>query len=101
MFIRDGIVMIKGYSFFYIIYLALCKIFTFLFFHGVKIIRFPFFLRGKKNISIGKNCSFGFGCRLESYQGGNILIEDNVLINDYLHIGSAISVRIKKDTLIA
>lgn len=93
--------MIKGYSFFYVIYLSICKVFTFLLFPNVKIIRFPLFLRNKKNISIGKSCSFGFGCRLESYQGGNILIEDNVLINDYLHIGSAISVIVKRDTLIA
>lgn len=93
--------MIKGYSFFHSIYLTLCKLCTMALFPKVKIIRFPMFLRGKTNIRIGKDCSFGFGCRLESYNNGKIIIEENVLINDYLHVGASLSVLIKRDTLIA
>ena len=39
---------------------------TKLFYHNVRLIRFPIDLRNKKNIDFGENLTTGVGCRLES-----------------------------------
>lgn len=78
---------------------------TRLFYPSAKIIRFPFDIRGKNHIKIGKDFTTGTGCRLEAYpidkQGYTIIIGDNVQINDYVHITGIHKVILGNNVLLA
>lgn len=70
-------------------------------------IRRPYYIHGHKNIEIGENFSSGVGLRLEAvlyYKGQRynpiIKIGDNVIINDYVHIGATNRVIIGNNVLI-
>ena len=83
---------------------------TKIFFPKARLIRFPFDIRGKKYIKYGKNFTTGVGCRIEAYNFNNrisdgknpqLIIENNVQINDYVHLSCAESVIIEDNVLIA
>jgi len=94
----------KRYSPFQLITLSFNVIRTKFLFKEARIIRFPFDLRGKKYISVGKGFTTGIGCRLEAYpiDEKNVLsIGENVQINDYVHITAMEKVSIGNNVLLA
>lgn len=96
--------LLKKYSFYQLIVLGLNLIKTKFLFKEARIIRFPFDVRGRKFISIKKGFTTGVGCRLEAYpiNSDNVLfIEENVQINDYVHITAMEKVTIGKNVLMA
>lgn len=91
-------------TFFELMYLARCFVFTRLFMPESRLIRLPIDIRGKKAIDFGKNLTTGYHCRLESYceRGEQSLIfGDNIQINDFVHISALEEVRIGNNVLIA
>lgn len=71
-----------------------------------RLIRFPFYCKGKKYIEWGKSLTTGVGCRLEALklkeQKNPILkFGNNVQLNDYVHICALKSVFIGNDVLMA
>ena len=94
----------KLYPFSRFIFLLVCLFRTKLFYRPAKMIRFPFDIRGKRNIKFGTGFVTGFGCRLEAYtseKSNAISIGDNVQINDYVHITAMRNVTIGNNVLIA
>lgn len=79
---------------------------TKLFYHNVRLIRFPIDLRNKKNIDFGENLTTGVGCRLESCpqtmtDSKLLKFGNNIQLNDYVHITAAHSVEIGNNVLMA
>lgn len=87
-------------------YLILSYIRTKLFYKGCRIIRFPFDIRNRKKIQLGKNLTTGHYCRIEVYNNNKkelkvLVIGNNVQINDFVHIAANKSVIIGDNVLIA
>lgn len=80
---------------------------TKLFYPKARIIRFPFDIRNKKWISLGKNFTCGVGCRIEAHPENKknknpiLIVGENVQINDYVHIAAKKQIVIKNNVLIA
>ncbi|MCX6113037.1 MAG: acetyltransferase [Proteobacteria bacterium] len=77
---------------------------TRVFFSKSRLIRQPFYIRGKKYINLGNGLTTGVGCRLDAFPMNKTLcieIGNNVEINDYVHIGAIKSVKIGNNVLIA
>lgn len=95
----------RGYGFFTFIYLLFSKVSTLLISPQSRLIRIPFFIRNKNNISFGRNLTTGVGCRIDAFVENagetKIYFGDNVQINDYVHIASVEKVVIGNDVLIA
>lgn len=54
-----------------------------------RLIRFPFDIRGKRYIDLGRNLTTGIGCRLEAFSADRrptMHFGRNVQLNDYVHI---------------
>lgn len=81
------------------------KIFTILFFPKARLIRLPFYFRGKDNISGCENLTTGVNLRIDLINVDSkspiLYIGKNVQINDYVHIGVTNEIRIGDNTLIA
>ena len=74
-----------------------------LLFRNIRIIRRPYYIRGRKFIKIGENFTSGVGLRLDGFSRNKqvcITIGNNVQVNDYVHIGAVDSVTIKNNVLI-
>ncbi len=98
--------MLKKYGLLGVLQLFYFKIRTKLLFKNARLIRFPFRLRGKALIRVGKGFTTGFNCRFDAFdvKGENkVLIEigEGVQINDYVHIGAIDKIIIKENVLIA
>jgi acetyltransferase-like isoleucine patch superfamily enzyme len=94
---------ISNYSLIGIFNLFINYLFTKLIFPSARIIRLPIYLKGKKYIKIGKNFTSGVGLRIDALPEDKrkcIEIGDDVQINDYVHIGSILSVKIGNNVLI-
>ena len=97
----------EKYSIFQIFCLIFYKIKGCLIFKNARPIRFPFRVRGKQYIKIGKGFTTGFNCRLDAFNINNLnekyLIEigENVEINDDVHIGAVEKIVIGDNVLIA
>ena len=98
----------KIYGFRGTLYMMYCFIATRLFYRGCRIIRFPFDIRGKKYIRLGKRLTLGRGCRFEVFpnlmkygEDKKLIIEDDVQMNDNVHICAMQSVIIRKNVLMA
>lgn len=77
-------------------------IFTKLFYKKARLIRLPFYVRGKKGISYGKGLTTGHGCRFDaSDDHKSLIIGENARIGDYVHINADKEVRIGDNVLIA
>lgn len=82
-------------------------IFTKIFFHQARIIRFPFDIRNRDWIKIGNNFTCGVSCRLEAHPNNTerinklLVIGDNVQINDHVHISAGSKIVIGDNVLIA
>lgn len=77
-------------------------VFTKLFFRKCRIVRMPFYIRGT-DIDFGTGLTTGVGLRIdiigdEKYT--KLIIGKNVQINDYVHIGAAIKIKIDDNCLI-
>lgn len=86
-----------------------CKLFiwlirTKLIAHQARIIRFPFDIRGRKYIDIGRRLTTGVGCRLEAFSEDGkkkMFFGSDVQLNDYVHINAMCRVEIGNNVLIA
>jgi acetyltransferase-like isoleucine patch superfamily enzyme len=79
---------------------------TRLFFPKARIIRHPFYIRGKKYIKIGKGFTTGVNLRIDAIPNRInkqfcLIIGEDVEVNDYVHIGAIESVIIGNNVLIA
>lgn len=78
---------------------------TKLFFKNARLIRYPVFIRNKKNIIFSKGFTCGYNCRIESIvdekYSGKIIFGENVKIGDYVHISAADLIEIGDNTLMA
>ena len=77
---------------------------TLFLFKGVRLIRFPIYLRGRSQIKFGKGFTTGVGVRLDALgDGSGVKIEfgTDVQLNDYVHIGAIEKVKIGNNVLIA
>ncbi len=93
------------YSFFEILGLLKNLLLTKLFYKKARLIRFPFYIRGKKYIKWSKGFTTGYSCRLDAFpiDKSDICIEigENCQINDNVHIGAVKSIKIGNNVLIA
>ena len=95
------------YSIFQIFCLIFYKVRGWFMFKNARLIRFPFRVRGKQYIKIGKGFTTGFNCRIDALNinnfGEKYLIEigENVEINDEVHIGATQKIIIEDNVLIA
>ena len=95
------------YSIFQIFCLIFYKVRGWFIFKNARLIRFPFRVRGKQYIKIGKGFTTGFNCRIDALNINNfgekylIEIEENVEINDEVHIGATEKIIIEDNVLIA
>ena len=95
------------YSIFQIFCLIFYKVRGWFMFKNARLIRFPFRVRGKQYIKIGKGFTTGFNCRIDALNINNLgekyLIEigENVEINDEVHIGATEKIIIEDNVLIA
>ena len=96
---------LKRYDLLGMIRLMADILFTKLFFPKARIIRRPFYIRGKKYIRIGDGFTTGIGARIDAFpkDGKGICIDigKDVQINDYVHIAGVRSVKIGNNVLIA
>lgn len=78
-------------------------IFSRLFFSGVRVIRYPWYIRGQSDMQLGKNFTAGVGLRLDAFGDLNhqIVIGANVQVGDYVHIAAVESVQLGDDVLLA
>lgn len=77
---------------------------TKLFYRSARIIRSPFYIRGRRNIDLGSNLTTGVGVRIDAFNSGTkkvVHIGSGVQINDYVHIGAIEDITIGDDVLIA
>jgi lipopolysaccharide O-acetyltransferase len=95
----------KIYGMYGLIRLLRDKLFTYLYYPNARIIRLPFFIRGRKGIKGAKFLTTGINLRIDVIFSDNytpiLHIGDNVQINDYVHIAVAKGVYIGDNTLIA
>lgn len=91
----------RFYGFLGFIRLSISLILTKIFFKKSRIIRFPYDIRGKKNIDFGTGLTTGYNCRIEAYNKNSLKFGMNIQINDYVHIAAGYSIVIGDDTLIA
>ena len=69
-------------------------------FPSARIIRYPFYVRKEGKLSIGKGFSANSGLILDVYgKNAEVIIEENVMANYRLHIGSAKYIKIGSNTL--
>lgn len=96
--------MFNSYHFIGLLSLGIDFLITKIFYNKSRIIRRPFYIRGKKYIDLGKNLTTGVGCRLDAFPIEKKVVlkfGENVQINDYVHIAAINSVTIGNDVLIA
>lgn len=76
------------YSIFEYFTLGISFFLTKIFFPGAKLVTYPVYIRGKKNLQYGNNLNIGYGCRFDllSTQGKSLKIGENCEIGDYCHI---------------
>lgn len=83
-------------------YLFLCLCRTKLLFRSARLIRFPFDVRGKDRIVVGKGFTTGRYCRIETEAiDAEIRIGKNFQMNDLCHIAALQSVVIGDNVLVA
>jgi lipopolysaccharide O-acetyltransferase len=95
---------LRRYSFLGLLSLAIDVLLTKIFFSGIRLIRRPFYIRGRRFIVWGKRFTAGVGLRMDAFP--EILkpclhIGDDVQVNDHVHIAAINSVCIGNNVLIA
>ena len=100
---RNSLDLIRFYGLLGSLRLARDLIVTVLFFRGARLIRWPWYIRGRGGISFGLGLTTGVGARLEvlgSVDRIKLIFGSNVQIGDYVHIGVFKQVHIEDDVLI-
>jgi len=94
---------LQRYGFFGVLRLGRDLLFSKCISSQVRLIRYPFYLRGRSFIRFGKNFTSGVGLRIDAFGGkpNQVLIGKNVEVGDYVHIGALDSVIIGDDVLMA
>lgn len=96
---------IKFYGFYGFVRLVVDKIITMIYFPNARIIRMPFYIRGKNGIIGAKMLTTGVNLRVDIISNKNhnpkLFIGNNVQINDYVHIAVSKGIYIGDNTLIA
>ena len=69
----------------------------------VRLIRYPFYLRGRSCIQFGKGFTSGVGLRIDAFgsKPNQVIFGANVEVGDYVHIGALDSVVIGDNVLMA
>jgi len=97
--------LLKRYGFFGSIRLFIDVLNTKFFFRSSRIVRRPYYIRGKKFIKFNHGFTTGVGMRLDAFtdNANKFLIEfgENVQVNDYVHIAAVESIKIGNNVLIA
>jgi len=96
----------RDYGYIGTLWLAFDLARTRIWFRGVRLIRFPIYIRGQRWINFGNNFSTGRFARIEAFGNSStvgklIQFGRNVRINDNVHIGAVESVIIGDRVLIA
>ncbi|WP_280113998.1 DapH/DapD/GlmU-related protein [Exiguobacterium acetylicum] len=81
-------------------------LYTKVFFSKARLIRIPFYLRGKSSFKYGKGFTTGYGCRIETFNINSkndykIILGENCKMGDRVHIASGNSVIIGDNCLLA
>jgi lipopolysaccharide O-acetyltransferase len=78
-------------------------VFSRLCFPGVRVIRYPWYVRGQSDIKLGQGFTSGVGLRLDAFGDlkDQIVIGANVQVGDYVHIAAIESVQLGNDVLLA
>lgn len=79
-------------------------LFTRLAFPSARLVRRPVYIRGRRQMDLGRGLTTGVGLRIDVFsdsQGPVVRIGCNVQVNDYVHIAAIAGVTIGADTLIA
>jgi lipopolysaccharide O-acetyltransferase len=95
---------VKKYGIYGVLQLIINTITTKIFYKNARIIRKPFYIRGKQFIDLGRNLTTGTGCRFDAFPRDNKVVltfGNNIQINDYVHIGAIENVTIGNNVLIA
>jgi lipopolysaccharide O-acetyltransferase len=94
---------IKRYGLWGFIRLIRDILFSRLCFPGVRVIRYPWYVRGSSFIKLGQMFTSGVGIRLDAFGDikDQIVIGANVQVGDYVHIAAIESVQLGKDVLVA
>lgn len=95
---------INSYTIGSLLKLSTNYLFTHIFYSSARLIRAPFYIRGKRYIDLGLRLTTGVGCRLDAFPRELKIvlhIGNDVQINDYVHIGAIDSVTIGDRVLIA
>lgn len=83
------------YNCFYLVY-------TKFFFRGARLIRRPFYIRGRKHLEFGPGLTVGYDCRFDlAGEGTTLSFGKGCKLNDRVHIVAHNSVRIGNDVLMA
>jgi acetyltransferase-like isoleucine patch superfamily enzyme len=97
--------MFRKYTFYNFFKLVISFLFTKLFYKNSRLIRFPFDIRNRKNIDLGKGLTTGVGCRIEAFpiskQDIVLKFGTNIQMNDYVHITAIENVSIGNNVLLA
>jgi len=69
----------------------------------IRLIRYPFYFRGRSFIDFGENFTSGVGLRIDAFgnEPNQVVIGRNVEVGDYVHIGALESVIIGDNVLMA
>ncbi len=74
------------------------------FYKSSRLIRRPFYIRGKRYINLGENLTTGVGCRIDAFPLKKAIVlkfGKNIQINDYVHIAAIENITIGNNVLIA
>lgn len=96
--------MAGGYTPFGLVRLAWEVVLTRLSVPKARLIRRPFYLRGRRKVAFGRRITIGRGARIEAYGEGknaSIVFGDDVQLNDHVHIAGGMRVAIGDRVLIA
>lgn len=95
--------LIRQYGLLGLFRLSIAFLLTKIMYRPARLIRFPFYIRGRSAIKWGQNFTTGVGVRIDAFGEKKIQVKigDRVQINDYVHIGALNEVTIGDDVLIA
>lgn len=93
----------NSYSIFELIKLGISLCFTKLIYPKAKLVSYPVYMRGKKNIQYGAGLNIGYGCRFDliNPEKKTLFIGENCEIGDYCHFVATEKVEIGNNFLCA
>lgn len=95
---------LEKYSLMGLIKLFFDLLVTRIFFRNARLVRSPFYIRGRAKVNLGAGLTTGVGVRLDALNASVkvvINLEENIQLNDYVHIAAIDNITIKKNVLIA